>query len=103
MAMDRRTRHDLRQPIATMSMIASTLAQLGESVGAETKNSYREQVGVELERLDELIRDHRASIDASNLKDAAMRFVENVDDPERSRDLQTQCEALLEALSKRRA
>jgi signal transduction histidine kinase len=99
--MDRRARHDLRQPIATMSMIASTLAQLGGTVDQKTKSAYREQVEVELERLDGLVGSFGAPIDLEPLKLAAARFVEDVDDLERSNDLQAQCELLLKTLSKK--
>ena len=99
--MDRRARHDLRQPIATMSMIASTLAQLGGAVDQKTKSSYREQVEVELGRLEGLVGSFEASIDLEPLKLAAARFVEDVDDLERSNDLQAQCELLLKMVSKK--
>lgn len=99
MAMDRRARHDMRQPIATMSMIASTLAQLGETVDQKTKSSYREQVEVELGRLDGLVGSFEAPIDLEPLKLAAARFIEDVDDAKRSSDLQAECEFLLKALS----
>jgi K+-sensing histidine kinase KdpD len=99
--MDRRARHDLRQPIATMSMIASTLAQLGGAVDQKTKSSYREQVEVELKRLDDLIANYEDAIDLDPLKQAAARFVEDVDDLERANDLQVQCEILLKAVSKK--
>lgn len=84
-----------------MSMIASTLAQLGELVTAETKTSYREQVEVEMTRLDGLIKELRVSLDLEGLRRAAGTFAENVDDASRSRDLQTECALLLEALSKK--
>ena len=99
--MDRRARHDLRQPIATMSMIASTLAQLGGAVDQNTKSSYREQVEVELGRLNGLVRSLGAQIDLEPVRLAAARFVEDVDDVQRSSDLQAECESLLKLVSRK--
>ncbi len=99
--MDRQARHDLRQPIATMSMIATTLAQFGEEVDEETKSAYRAQVQVELERLNELLEKHGVDMAVDELRGAARQFLERVDDPDRGFELEQQCSALLLELSKK--
>ncbi len=101
--MDRQARHDLRQPIATMSMIATTLAQFGEGVDEETKSAYRAQVEVELERLNELLEKYGVVMAVDELTGAARKFLESVDDPARGLELEKQCSVLLLGLSKKGA
>jgi len=99
--MDRRARHDLRQPIATMSMIATTLAQFGEEVDDETKGAYRAQVEMELGRLDELLEKYGVDMALEGLRRAARSFLEGVDEPARGREMENECSVLLEFLRKR--
>lgn len=60
--MESKTRHDLRHPLATISMIASTIAAFGDEVGGETVDQYRNQVVRERDDLKRLLHEHRVSL-----------------------------------------
>jgi len=82
-------------------MIATTLAEFGEGVDEETKGAYRAQVEMELGRLDELLEKYEVDMTLEGLRNAARSFLEEVDEPARGRELESECSVLLEFLRRR--
>lgn len=72
MGMESKLRHDLRHPVATISMIASTMAAFGDDIDTGTVDSYLGQIQVERSRLAELVGPLR--IDLSEFDEAVRAF-----------------------------
>lgn len=74
--MDGRIRHDIRHPVATISMIASTMAVFEGNVDPGTLATYRGQVTDELSSLRRLADMHGVTLDLDDLSKAVESFLE---------------------------
>ena len=72
--MESRLRHDLRHPVATISMIASTVVAFTDGLDTDTIRTYRVQVRAEVARLRELSQQNELDLDLSVLESAAEAF-----------------------------
>ncbi|MCA1838816.1 MAG: hypothetical protein ABR507_02155 [Actinomycetota bacterium] len=97
--MESKVRHDLRHPIATISMIASTLAEFGDSVDGETASMYGEQVSREIKGFADKMKQHSVAFDTEKLEQAASLFVDDPSVATRAAGLEAECRKLLELLS----
>ena len=97
--MESKTRHDLRHPIATISMIASTMAEFGATVDADTARMYGDQVIAEVGSFRLKMREHAIDLDVAALERAAAEFARDPLSSESSSSLDVQCKALLDLLT----
>ncbi|MEO7804653.1 MAG: hypothetical protein ABIS18_10075 [Actinomycetota bacterium] len=91
--MDGRIRHDIRHPVATISMIASTMAAFAGNVDLDTLETYRAQVKDELVSLRQITDTHGVSLDLDELAKTVDGFVEGL--PQSAEDLHQACQRVL--------
>lgn len=72
--MESKIRHDLRHPLATISMIASTMAAFGDEVDHASIEIYRRQVVIELDELTRLVREHAVTLPLNELTELVDGF-----------------------------
>lgn len=94
-AMESRVRHDLRSPIANISMIASTVNDLGDSLGETAISRLRDRVRVELEELDSRLATHNVVLDDGGFRKAADVFLSDSYQKEAADSLLRACNELL--------
>lgn len=94
--MQPRARHDLRDPVATIAMIASTVTAFFDTIDRSTLRSYTEQVGKELAKLEALLERHGIEVEVERLKKLAEAFVERPEDGARGEALEDECRRLLD-------
>ncbi len=96
--MESKIRHDLRHPLATISMIASTMAAFGDEVDHGSIEIYRKQVVIELDELTRLVREHAVTLPLQELTERVGRFSA---DPISgiAQSLDDTCHSLIERLS----
>lgn len=95
--MESKTRHDLRHPLATISMMASAIASFGDQIGADTIDSYRDQVLLERDQLKEVMAQHGLSLSLGQLEESLAEFCANPT-PEAARSLDRTCHDLIAQL-----
>jgi hypothetical protein len=93
--MHSKTRHDLRSPIATMFLIGSTAHAFGTEFGRDALARCRDEMEREFKRFRGLARNHRVSVDVSELARAVAAFAREPSDPARGLAVQEACRAVL--------
>jgi len=97
--MESRLRHDLRHPISTISMIASTMAEFGDSVEEESLRAYGSQVMAELVALEQLIQEHDLNLELGRFRHLAEGFAASPRDVSLAVQLEAECKKVIERLA----
>lgn len=99
--MESQARHDVRHPLATISMIASTVSEFGTAIDSDTLDEYRLRIGSELESLASQLKLHDVDMDIGELEKAAQAFVADMEDVTAASSVAEVCGVLLEELKAR--
>lgn len=91
--MDGRIRHDIRHPVATISMIASTMAVFEGNLDGKTLSAYCDQVRDELTSLIRTADEHGVALELDDLAKAVDRFVLGL--PQASEQLNEACQGVI--------
>lgn len=93
--MDSRLRHDLSDPIAMVSMIASTIRDFSGSLDSQKLRSLESQVTSEMERARALVEEHASEMDLNELEARIDAFLESASHSSADR-LQEECKRLID-------
>lgn len=98
-SMESRLRHDLRHPLATISMIASALAEFGDTVDDQQVTRYHTQVKVELESLHSLVEENKVELSFSELEQRIGDFLASPGSADAASALDEACRTVMQQLT----